>query len=172
MPKSNEGPRVCLSEDQKLLLTRWIFQSKEVLFGRHNYATGVTNKAKTDCWTDIHQKAVAAGFPVASVKHTRETLWDNIRRNSVKKVQQSNQTGEGGSARLSPLDDAVLDVIGRESVYLKGTDLPDDLPIIPKAVTNPPSNSSLPARAEIVENKPMAHAGKQHLKQQKEPVIN
>lgn len=128
MPRNNDGPRVSLTDEQKTVLARWIVPHKQLLFGRHDFASGVTNAAKTMCWTKIHNKAIMAGYPVVSVKHTRETLWDNMKRGTMKKVQLSNQTGEGGSSRLTELDEAILDIIGRESAYLNGTGLEDDLP--------------------------------------------
>lgn len=45
-------------------------------------------------------------------------------------MKQNQQTGQGGAEQLSPLDHAVLDIIGRESVQIKGLGLPDDSPQI------------------------------------------
>ena len=139
MPKTNNGARVSLTDEQKTVVARWINPHKDLLFGRHDYSAGVSNAAKAKCWTEIHDKAVAAGFPVVSVKHTRETLWDNMKRSTTKKVQLNNQTGQGGSNQLTDLDEAVLDIIGRDSVYLNGTGLEDDRPVLSSPL---PSGSS------------------------------
>lgn len=69
--KTNE-PRVCLTEDQKIAIARWILLHKNVLFGKHSYAAGITNASKKLKWQEIHDQAVAAGFPVRDANHTRE----------------------------------------------------------------------------------------------------
>ena len=50
--------------------------------------------------------------------------------NTLKKMKKNDQTGAGGEDQLSPLDHAVLDIIGRDSVQIKGIGLEDDSPQI------------------------------------------
>lgn len=52
----------------------------------------------------------------------------------MKKFQNLKKTGAGGDQQLSALDEAVIDIIGRESVQLKGLDLPDYSPKIGQKV--------------------------------------
>ena len=44
--------------------------------------------------------------------------------------EKNDQTGAGGENQLSPLDHTVLDIIGCDSVQIKGKDLEDDSPQI------------------------------------------
>ena len=53
-----------------------------------------------------------------------------MKRNTLKKMKKNDQTGAGGEDQLSPLDHAVLDIIGRDSVQIKGIGLEDDSPQI------------------------------------------
>ncbi len=46
----------------------------------------------------------------------------------MKKVQRNGQTGHGGTDTLTTLDEAVLDIIGRESVQVKGLGIHHDTP--------------------------------------------
>ena len=46
----------------------------------------------------------------------------------MKKVSLNSQTGQDGSNGLSDLDHKVLDIIGRDTVQLKGIGVQDDPP--------------------------------------------
>lgn len=80
-----------------------------------------------------------------------QVLWDNMKRNAMKKFQDKKKTGAGGDQQLSQLDDAVIDIVGRDSVHMKGLPLPDFSPqmsqklsIFANSDTAPlPSNESI-----------------------------
>jgi hypothetical protein len=55
--------------------------------------------------------------------------WDGLKRGTMRKVDEGRKTGAAGQ-KLSALDDMVLNIIGRDSVYLKGLEQPDDPPIL------------------------------------------
>jgi hypothetical protein len=46
----------------------------------------------------------------------------------MKKVFKLKQTGQAGSDPLSALDQAVLDIVGKDSVQVKGLSIVDDPP--------------------------------------------
>jgi hypothetical protein len=71
VPKKRSSARISLDDSQKLAILRWIYPHRKILFGKFDNGAGVTNKAKCKIWTDIHERAVAAGFPVSDVEHTR-----------------------------------------------------------------------------------------------------
>lgn len=54
-----------------------------------------------------------------------------MKRSTMEKFKKTGRTGEGGSCCLTALDEAVLDVLGRDSTYLKGIDVPKDAPVLP-----------------------------------------
>ena len=74
---STDGQRVCLTDEQKIMIAQWILPDKNILFGRHSYSSGITNVHKRDLWIKIHEKAVAEGIPVFNVNHTREVCLFN-----------------------------------------------------------------------------------------------
>lgn len=135
--KTYNGGRVSLTDEKKPEVAWWIKPQKDLLFSCQVYRIGVSNAAKS-CWTKVHNKAIAARFPVVSVKQTRENLWDNKKRSTMKKIRLSYQTGQGCSSQFTDLGKAVLDIIGRDSVYLNSTGLEDDHPVL---CLHPPSCS-------------------------------
>ena len=59
-----------------------------------------------------------------------QVLWDNIKRQTRRKLDHNSQSGSGGDQQLTRVDEALLDIIGRETVNEKGLEEPDDSPVI------------------------------------------
>ena len=85
----------------------------------------MTKKAKQEAWEKIRTQLNGVGTNVDSAKTLRDVLWANIRRGTLKKVSDSKKTGEGGSGKLTELDETVLDVLGRESANIEPVKVAD-----------------------------------------------
>lgn len=69
-PQTRVDARTFLNYDQKVAIARWIFEEKEVIFGK--LSTNVTAAAKTKAWENIFQKAMAKGYPIRDVNYLRK----------------------------------------------------------------------------------------------------
>ena len=59
-----------------------------------------------------------------------QNIWDNLKRATKKKLDESQRTGAGGS-ELSKLDKIVADVLGVDGPHMTGLGLNDDDPVLP-----------------------------------------
>lgn len=110
---------VLLSESEKLILLRLIFEKKAILFG--SYSSTIT---KTECWTSILNKCVIEyGFSPTEkdgdYKYLRDVVWPNLKKCTTAKVQNNSKTG-GSPSKYTRVDDMVLEIIGKESAVIKG----------------------------------------------------
>jgi len=62
--------RVFLNENQKLAIARWIFEKKEVLFGR--LANNISSEDKNTAWEEIYRCCEAKGYPIPNAYHLRK----------------------------------------------------------------------------------------------------
>ena len=59
-------------------------------------------------------------------------------------------SGAAGGKPLTDLDNVVLDIIGRDSVYLKGLQQPDDAPVMGAVGDSQSSNTSSQSNGEVI----------------------
>lgn len=53
-----------------------------------------------------------------------------MKRQTRRKLEHNAQSGSGGERQLTQVDEAMMDILGRETVNEKGLDEPDDSPVI------------------------------------------
>ena len=105
--------------DRKLLLLNEIFIRKEVIFGNFNTVVD-GRKKKLDSWAEIKTVMSANGCE-KTVSELRDVMWQNIRKTTMKKIDNSRQTGgEGGQeCKLTEVDNLVLLIVGKESLAVQ-----------------------------------------------------
>ena len=64
-----EAKKVYLDSNQKLAIAQWIFEEKEVLFGK--LANNITTDDKTKTWDAIFHMCEAKGYPIPDAKYLR-----------------------------------------------------------------------------------------------------
>lgn len=122
----------------KLILLEMIKENKDTLFGSFN--RNITRESKNSTWKIIYDKCRARGINVGKdYVYLRDTIWQNLRRSTVTKVDKRNQTGgEGGrSLELTDIDNAVLDTIGKDNPVISGLDVTETGDVPETSTPNP-----------------------------------
>lgn len=65
-----EATKVFLAADQKLAIATWIFEAKEILFGK--LANDVTSGDKVKAWDSIFTKCQAKAYHIPDAKYLRK----------------------------------------------------------------------------------------------------
>jgi hypothetical protein len=71
---------------------------------------------------------IAMGAIIPTTKQLRDQEWQNLRRQTVNKFNESKKTGAAGST-LSTLDNIVMDIVGRNSVKVNALNI-EDSPVV------------------------------------------
>lgn len=108
--------KVLTSEDNlKIKLLKLIRDERTTLFSA--FSPTITNKKKQETWEKIAKAAAAEGLVPAhkNGKYIRDVYWQNIRRRTIKKIDNSHTTGAAGGTdmALDELDNLVMDIIGK-----------------------------------------------------------
>ncbi|CAG7832732.1 unnamed protein product [Allacma fusca] len=129
-----------LEDSSKMVILTMIRDNKDVLFG--NFTSELENIQKKKAWVDILVKAQSIGACNSSRKweFVRDSMWGNWKSRTLQKRDNANKTGRGGGKDcvMTPMDDMILDIIGRDTPNVVGLNLPqtgDPLPATP-AVTD------------------------------------
>lgn len=87
---------------------------RTTLFGR--FSSSITSKHKQEVWNTITQKAIDQGLILANkdAKYLRDVFWQNIRRKTIKKMDDARKSGDAGGSNmiLDDVDNLVIDIIG------------------------------------------------------------
>lgn len=71
---------------------------------------------KNEAWDKITKKAISLGLVAANKdsKYVREVYWQNLRKRTMSKVDESRATGSAGgkSVILDDADNMIIDIIG------------------------------------------------------------
>lgn len=106
----------------KVMIVKKINENKQLLFGA--LSNSVTDEAKRAKWNEILDYATSIGFQInGDWEYLRNTIWaSNWKRRAIEKWDQKRKTGAGGGdeVQLTELDEAVMDVVGRESASAIG----------------------------------------------------
>ncbi|KAL1516245.1 hypothetical protein ABEB36_000164 [Hypothenemus hampei] len=109
-------------KESKILILRDIRDKKEILMGA--FSEKLTKADKNKAWGEVHEKAVALGIVPSNKNfmYTRNTFWQNVRKNTMKKLDARKKTGEKGGkeCKLNEIDNLVCDIIGRDSPVIEG----------------------------------------------------
>ncbi|PSN35711.1 hypothetical protein C0J52_24223 [Blattella germanica] len=80
-------------------------------------------------WMNIHLKAQSLGIVPLNkdMSYTRYTFWQNIRKNTMKKIDNRKQTGSGGGKdfKINEIDQLLLDIIRKDSPVVMGLPVAD-----------------------------------------------
>jgi len=76
-------------------LLQFLFENKEVLFGK--FSVSSTKESKAKLWKEIHGVLKEKGEPVKDVTHLRVVTWDNMRKRVMAKAKKLKKTGEEGA---------------------------------------------------------------------------
>ncbi|XP_046551421.1 myb-related transcription factor, partner of profilin-like [Haliotis rubra] len=110
------------NKDEVLLLTELVKTNASVLEGK--FGPGVTSAKRQEAWQVITATINSAGLHPRS-KEEVEKKWKNIKSQSKQKYSKFNRKtrGTGGGPAptpISPVTDAVIDILGQDNVALTG----------------------------------------------------
>lgn len=104
---------------------REISGTQEEVFGvdaerNSTFFNYLTSKKKKDLgnasWEKITKKSIEMGILPShkDAKYVRDIYWQNLRKRTMKKIDQSRQTGSAGGKEvvLNEIDNMVMDIIG------------------------------------------------------------
>ncbi len=111
-----------LTKAQKLQLAELILHKKELLFSK--YSPSVTKELKNGAWDNILTQLRSGGAIIKDVSYLRDKEWSNLKNGVLKRYRASLKSGAQGDS-LSPLDNLVMDILGRDSPKVKGVDIDD-----------------------------------------------
>lgn len=89
-------------------------EHRSLIFGA--FSSTITKKAKNAAWEKITAEAIQLGLVPASkdAKYVREIYWQNLRKRTISKIDESRKTGSAGGTRmiLDDVDNMIIDIIG------------------------------------------------------------
>lgn len=104
-------------DKSKLRVLEMIRQNRDTLFGA--FSADLTKIDKHEAWEQIADEAKNLGLIASNkdVHYVRDTFWQNLRKRTMKKIDDHKVTGASGGAdaKLDDIDEIVLDIIGKES---------------------------------------------------------
>lgn len=114
---SNKIKQAPSTDSAKVKLLELIRENRTTLFGA--FSSTISKQKKTEIWDMITRKAIGLGLLPAhrDAKYVRETYWQNLRRRTVKKMDDARRTGGAGGpdSIFDDVDKVVLDIIGKVS---------------------------------------------------------
>lgn len=99
----------------KIRVLEMIRNQRETLFGA--FSPQLTKVDKNEAWDNIAEEAAKLGLIPTENKsptYIRDTFWQNVRKRTLKKIDDYRATGAAGGsdAKLDEIDHIVLDIIG------------------------------------------------------------
>lgn len=92
-----------------------IREQRALLFGA--FSSKVSKKQKNEAWEKITTTAKSKGLVPENkdAAYIRDTYWQNLRKRTMRKVDNSRATGTAGGkeAILDDIDNLVIDIIGK-----------------------------------------------------------
>lgn len=117
-PTSDQNPKKSRSMKDKQLL-ELIREYRTTFFGE--FSTKLTYKNKTNAWMKVTDRAKSLGLLHSSIdyKYLRDVYGQNLRRRTMKKIDESHKTGAPGGTEmmLDDTDNLVIDIIGKNVSY-------------------------------------------------------
>ncbi|PSN41065.1 hypothetical protein C0J52_18311 [Blattella germanica] len=112
---------------KKLAVLEVIKDKKEILFG--NFNNKLTQADKQAAWTEVLQRAQSLQLVGADKTWTfaRDNLFGLWKCRALAKRDNAKKTGTGGGKSKQPdeVDEAIYDILERDSVVLDGLNLPE-----------------------------------------------
>uniref|UniRef100_A0A6P7FFP7 Regulatory protein zeste n=1 Tax=Diabrotica virgifera virgifera TaxID=50390 RepID=A0A6P7FFP7_DIAVI len=104
----------------KIMILKEIRDKKVILFG--SFSDKLTKKDKIECWKTVHQKSTSLGLvpPNKDWTYSRDVFWQNLKKTTMKKVDNRRKTGSGGGtdSKFTEMDNVVLDILGPDNPIL------------------------------------------------------
>lgn len=105
----------------KLRILELIRDNRRTLFGA--FSADLTKIDKSEAWEEILDEATKLGLIAANkdINYIRDVYWQNLRKRTMKKIDDSKVTGAAGGkeAQLDDIDHLVMDIIGRWILQLQ-----------------------------------------------------
>lgn len=103
------------NDNSKIQVLQLIRDHRTTIFGK--FSNSLASKDKHKVWEKITTEAKILGLLPESkdAKYVRDVYWQNIRRRTVKKLDEQRKTGAAGGKELmfDDVDNLVIDIIGR-----------------------------------------------------------
>ena len=114
-----------LKIDSDMYVLSLIKEKKKTLFGKFDQS--LTRQDKQNAWRELFLACKAAGIQYKSWEYLRDTAWNNLKKPTIQKFDKARQTGGEGNvwSRLSERDKLVAEILGKDSEYLNGIDVPE-----------------------------------------------
>ena len=139
-----------LTKGQKLAFLQMMLEQKPVLMAQ--FSPIITRKSKKLAWEKIRVGLLSIGLDeeeLANIAVLRDRMWPNLKKTTMAKIQEQSETGGKGGSKLSEIDEAVLDIIGRTSPAMKPLSTPN-LPLIFDSI--PSTSTAVEAQPEVMYN--------------------
>lgn len=105
----------------KLRILELIRDNRRTLFGA--FSADLTKIDKSEAWEEILDEAKKLGLIAANkdINYIRDVHWQNLRKRTMKKIDDSKVTGAAGGkeAQSDDIDHLVMDIIGRWILQLQ-----------------------------------------------------
>ncbi|XP_063628979.1 uncharacterized protein LOC134800445 [Cydia splendana] len=120
----------------KIEWLRAVFEAKDILFGP--FSDTLTKTDKVLAWKSMHALAQSLALVPNNKEYTytRDTFWQNLRKNAVKKRDNSRATGSG-TTKFTNIDEMVYSIIGKESPVLVGLPVAESGEVVTERHSNP-----------------------------------
>ncbi|KAI5723864.1 hypothetical protein M8J76_011996 [Diaphorina citri] len=131
---------------EKILVLEKIEEAKHILFGKFNPT--LTRQTKQDKWKEVFGKCQMLGlFLDKEFTYLRDVFFPNLKKTTMAKIDRSRSTGTGGGkdAKLTEIDNKILDIIGRETPGVVGLPVEETPSVFSVSRTPPPRT---PRRSE------------------------
>ncbi|KAJ8909589.1 hypothetical protein NQ315_005906 [Exocentrus adspersus] len=113
----------------KIIILKEIREHKDTLFG--SFSNKLTKQDKIQCWKEIHEKSASLGLvaPDKEWTYSRDGFWQNLKKSTVKKVDNRRKTGSAGGidCKLTDIDNIVLDILGPTNPIISSLGVPESL---------------------------------------------
>lgn len=104
-------------EQSRLRILEMILNQQKTLFGA--FSPTLTKVDKVHAWDEITDEGVKLGLipssKQSSPSYMRDIFWQNVRKRTLKKIDDHRATGAAGGkdAKLDDIDKLVLQIIGK-----------------------------------------------------------
>ncbi|KAL1493886.1 hypothetical protein ABEB36_009570 [Hypothenemus hampei] len=106
--------------ERKMQFLTKIRENKDILFGA--FSEKLRKQDKIEKWKEMAMVAQSICLLPADKDWTyvRDTIWQNLKKTAMLKIDNAKKTGTGGMGTLTEVDNMVLSIIGKESPVICG----------------------------------------------------
>ncbi|KAL1488796.1 hypothetical protein ABEB36_014594 [Hypothenemus hampei] len=113
--------------DRKMQWIMKIKENKDIVFGA--FSENLRKEHKINKWKELATLAQSICLMPLEKNWTyaRDTLWQNIKKMTMLKLDNAKKTGTGGLGKMSEIDKTVLEIIGKDSPVVCGLGVKDSM---------------------------------------------